>query len=44
MKTAFILKQEGYKIKEIALLMKINNFTAKNHVIKALCKMKVFLN
>jgi len=44
MKIAISLKQEGYKIKEIALLMKINNFTAKNHVIKALNKMKIFLN
>jgi RNA polymerase sigma factor (sigma-70 family) len=44
MKMAITLKQEGYKIKEIALLMQINNCTAKNHVIKALNKMKVFLN
>jgi RNA polymerase sigma factor (sigma-70 family) len=44
MKIAITLKQEGYKIKEIALLMNINNCTAKNHVIKALNKMKVFLN
>ncbi len=44
MKIAMTLKQEGYKIKEIALLMNINDCTAKNHVIKALNKMKVFLN
>jgi len=44
MKTAISLRQEGYKIKEIALLMNIHPFTAKNHVIKALGKMKVFLN
>ncbi len=44
MKIAISLKQEGYKIKEIALLMNINNCTAKNSVIKALNKMKVFLN
>jgi RNA polymerase sigma factor (sigma-70 family) len=44
MKMAITLKQEGYKIKEIALLMNVNNCTAKNHVIKALNKMKVFLN
>lgn len=44
MKIAMTLKQEGYKIKEIALLMNINNCTAKNSVIKALNKMKVFLN
>ncbi|MEJ0080925.1 MAG: sigma-70 family RNA polymerase sigma factor [Puia sp.] len=44
MKMAISLKHEGYKIKEIALLMNINHCTAKNHVIKALNKMKVFLN
>ena len=44
MKMAITLKQEGYKIKEIALLMQVHHFTAKKHVIKARNKLKVFLN
>lgn len=43
MKIAMTLKQEGYKIKEIALLMQVHHLTAKKQVIKARNKLKLFL-
>ncbi len=44
MKRAITLKQEGYKIKEIALLMQVHHLTAKKQVIKARNKLKLFLS